>query len=161
MSTKIFYAYKYNGLLEELLSDLKKVRKEYYDIVFAEMNHGIWLIKDNKEKYKRVKEIQEFVLRELSGEVAIYLCETYFYCQFFCAPHILNQIKLSDKFIDFHYQNQTDRPSKIKVKEWKERERIWDKIFDDTSIPALDGLTFEILDKSMSENLIIDLLKVK
>ena len=162
MSTKIYYAYKYNGSLEELLSELKEIRRFYYKELLSYINNYELEKLKGREKINKVGEVVDMIVKEYGGNIVIYSLNSQLYCQFFCPMEIIQKVKgLSSKFEDYHYQNQTDRLSKIKVKDWKERERIWDKIFDDTSIPALDGLTFEILDKSMSENLIIDLLKVK
>jgi len=32
-------------------------------------------------------------------------------------------------FIDYHYQNQTDRPENVTAKEWRKRRQDWDKAF--------------------------------
>ena len=60
----------------------------------------------------------------------------------------------SKRVKDFHYQDQSDpwfafeKLNKHQLKEakkdWKDRERIWDKIFKDHSSPISAGLTYEL-----------------
>ena len=42
-------------------------------------------------------------------------------------------------FVDYHYQNQTDRPDKISDREWNRRESVWDEVMD-TSVPREDAV---------------------
>lgn len=42
-------------------------------------------------------------------------------------------------FVDYHYQNQTDRPDEISDREWNRRESVWDEIMD-TSVPREDAV---------------------
>lgn len=42
-------------------------------------------------------------------------------------------------FVDYHYQNQTDRPDEISDHEWNRRESVWDEVMD-TSVPREDAV---------------------
>lgn len=47
--------------------------------------------------------------------------------------------------IEYHYQNQTDRPERISGREWGKRKHDWDKALP-TGIPARDGIVINISD---------------
>ncbi len=68
------------------------------------------------------------------------------YCQFFQEGVVEGYEKLWKKqpwIEDFHYQNSTDRPSKIPARKWNERRKVWDDIFKGTSSRPVDcGFTF-------------------
>lgn len=51
-------------------------------------------------------------------------------------------------FVDYHYQNQTDRPNEISAAEWRRREKDWDIALGEDFIPANHGLTFQLFDIS-------------
>lgn len=42
-------------------------------------------------------------------------------------------------FVDYHYQNQTDRPDEISDREWNRRESVWNEVMD-TSVPREDAV---------------------
>jgi len=55
---------------------------------------------------------------------------------------------MSQPFVnEYHYQNQTDRPNDISVSEWRKRRRDWDKIFKDSSVPAMCGFRAQLTPK--------------
>lgn len=63
---------------------------------------------------------------------------------------------------DYHYQDSTERPRKIKVKEWSERRRIWEQALDPYSIEGEQrGFRFNFTNHKLDRILpdqIIDLL---
>lgn len=61
-----------------------------------------------------------------------------------------NYKQLFDKDIavDYHYQNQTDKPDEISLRDWRFREEVWEDIFDDISvlwIPSEAGVVYDIV----------------
>lgn len=78
--------------------------------------------------------------------------------QFFSVPnHIMKEIEESNKYEDFHYQDQCDpyykdsklqltKQEKIKYKRnYSLRRKIWDEIYKDTSTPSEVGFTFDFI----------------
>jgi len=59
---------------------------------------------------------------------------------------VLDFLKDDNRLVDFHYQNQTDRPKKISGREWKKRERVWDGMLDNglwSDVLVLDVCKYE------------------
>jgi hypothetical protein len=53
-----------------------------------------------------------------------------------------------DIAVDYHYQNQTDKPDEISWRDWRFREEVWTDIFDDISvlwIPSEAGAVYDIV----------------
>lgn len=46
--------------------------------------------------------------------------------------------------VEYHYQNQTDRPNLISTKEWKQRRRDWYKVLPGYGIPSECGFSADI-----------------
>lgn len=53
-------------------------------------------------------------------------------------------IKSQPWFIDYHYQNSTDRPDEISAKEWRKRSADWDRTLGSMGIPAQCGFTLDL-----------------
>lgn len=54
-----------------------------------------------------------------------------------------------DIAVDYHYQNQTDKPEDISNRDWDFREEVWEDIFEDISalwIPSEAGAVYKIVD---------------
>lgn len=61
-----------------------------------------------------------------------------------------NYQKLFDNGIavDYHYQNQCDKPDEVSWRDWNFREKVWEDIFEDVSclwIPREAGVTYDIV----------------
>jgi len=69
--------------------------------------------------------------------LGIYWCEMRNLARLFCEQ---------PWFIDYHYQNQADRPKNITAREWKKRQKAWDEAIGDHP-PALRGFTMTLLDR--------------
>src|SRR5690606_12993915 len=48
---------------------------------------------------------------------------------------------------DYHYQNSTDRERGISAKDWKEREKSWDKITELSGVPREIGFSLDLISK--------------
>lgn len=54
-----------------------------------------------------------------------------------------------DIAVDYHYQNQTDKPDDVSWRNWNFREQVWEDIFEDISclwIPKEAGVSYDIVD---------------
>jgi len=57
---------------------------------------------------------------------------------------IIQKLVIGGKLVDFHYQNQTDRPDEITADEWLRREKAWNEIFDFSSKPSIAGFSVRL-----------------
>jgi hypothetical protein len=67
------------------------------------------------------------------------------YCFLQKSVKLLNSYVRRKKLVDFHYQNQTDKPSRISNKAWDEREKIWDEIFNEYTTFANAGFSYDFM----------------
>ena len=131
MSTKIYNAYKYLGediksLLEELRVmkewhtewKIDKVLSLFRDEVGMDALWDVISIFDTG-KFSRLIDPKDCVM--------VFPHESDLYVKFFCEEKLIEDM-LTDNFVDFHYQDSTDRPEGISEEEYAERERIWDEI---------------------------------
>jgi hypothetical protein len=88
--------------------------------------------------------------RKLREKIREPYCNIGFFCKFFVTiferknklygtffdQTNKNYKQLFDKDIavDYHYQNQTDKPDEISWRDWRFREKVWEDIFDDISV---------------------------
>jgi hypothetical protein len=59
-----------------------------------------------------------------------------------------------DIAVDYHYQDQTDKPEEISNRDWYFREQVWEDIFEDISvlwIPSEAGVVYDIVDEDNIE----------
>ena len=59
---------------------------------------------------------------------------------------VLSAVRRSKYLVDFHYQDQTDKPDEISIEEWNEREKVWDEAIGPDYIPARHGMTLTLVD---------------
>lgn len=64
----------------------------------------------------------------------------------------------TENIVDYHYQNQTDKPDNISDAEWKRRAKDWDRAIGPDYIPLNHGMEFTLLDYSNIEE---DMLMIK
>ena len=152
MSTKIYNAYRFDGNIEELMSILKEIKKEYIELtknILIGLNYNA--IKFTKKRYPflesdiTIKELKdssfgEFILQDIiekekqrgeynpfniDASVVVYFCESKIYFQFFGLPRDYQSLivkKYKTKFKDYHYQNSTDQSNY----NWKKED--WNKM---------------------------------
>jgi len=149
MSTKIYDAFVYKGNIENLMKWLFQKKEQYKELKkeeIARLFRGQKKIQ--KENYFMIAElIEKSVKKQINAvtnyqaQAVIYFYKKKIYIKFFSVPSKL--LPKDKKFIDFHYQNSTDKPDNISNKEWAYRERTWDKILKHNTTFGEDGLTFE------------------
>lgn len=155
MSTKIYNAYLWDDNIENLLLYVKEYKKLYInEIVQYLIKHKVFLEKEiekteHKDLYwflldenKKSKEHNNFFT--FVGSFIIYPHHNKIAIQLFLERFI--NIKLDDRLIDYHYQNQTD--SENSEDEDNERKLFW----EDYNIPSEDGFSYDfITEKSLFE----------
>lgn len=135
MSAKIYYAYKFNGSIHELIPELRKLENKFYENEIFETLQKYW---------------NEELAADFCLEVVIYFHKDDIYIQLFNACYgVLDRFsKLlleSGKFTDFHYQDQVD--SENSEEEDAHREKVWEEIMSDYSIPAKAGFSYTLIDR--------------
>lgn len=194
MSTKIYNAYVFHSSnLEELYTVLDKMKKEWFERQLSLWKAGTQkskeaFIKDLKEfSFELPKKIREDFVKKIDGlpdymaldeffktyaysrvnspfnidaSVMIYPLGKKLYVQFF----LDRDAKIPKTFADYHYQNQSDQPEDVTNKEWKQREKTWDRILGRSNmlfcrdIPANAGFVFEFSNESVRYQLCIAIL---
>ena len=161
MSTKIYNAYKVKGLsLHELIGTFKVLRSRVEDYQLKVLTS---LIGTNKELYigdQNILEPPHLFLEylrtsrakglntpfNLEASVVLYTHPIEgMLVQFFGFPDALTLPK--KVFIDFHYQNQADKPEQVSEQEWAHRNQIWEDIFRQSDIPSSVGLHYDLYDE--------------
>ena len=153
MSTKIYNAYKFVGKdIHELVSKLKDMRREHIAATVYMLRGTIRdfsgsSMDELSVAYHKLADLVREDMKSgvnssfnLTAAAVIYSFEGQLYIQFFGLDK--NVIISPQYFIDFHYQNQVDRPDDITDIEWAERERVWDS----HDIPSKSGLTFSLVE---------------
>jgi len=105
-----------------------------------------YLSKANREMMDRQREVRKTRERDplvdFEAEIAIFPFENSFYGIYYSEQkEFYDNLIKQEKVSEFSYFNNTDRPKHIKAKEWKDRERIWDAIFEGNSLPCEAGFT--------------------
>ncbi len=151
MSTKVYDAFIYKGKIEDLMRWLFKKREQYKEYKKKEISL-LFNFKGNKKEFgnsyfaiadlieRAVKQEKNIVIN-YQAQAVVYFHKGKIYVKFFSLPPKLLP-KKNSKFIDFHYQNSTDKPNNISQREWNYRERTWDEIMKYNSFGE-NGLTLE------------------
>lgn len=182
MSTKIYNAYKFMGTMPELIKILKEIRINYQEYELEKLTkfkdytfkkeYFKFLQKDYSMQELVNEQIGDLILADIlekemqvchntpmniSSSAVVYFYENDIYVQFFG----LNDRYIKEymnKFVDFHYQDQTDMSnydwykddwqnmSDERKKElnddWNNREKVWGEIINDYDTFAESGLHF-------------------
>jgi hypothetical protein len=126
------------NIYKSLIESVDENSKDYKENLKDWKKDDPWMAKfltahDTFRKLKRdVFEKDEFMaivwIHELDGK--FYLIPNWQgYGGYF--GKIFNFMKRDKDLEDFSYWDNTDKPSRIRVKEWEARGKIWDRIFDD------------------------------
>ncbi len=153
MSTKIYEAYKVDDSvsmlkLYKILTNIKKQVIPFYQTLALDESiiqmHRLMFSSTATEKEKELfkKTFGSGHRTDVTESCCVYFHKTGTYIQFFMAArfkHLYSDIKY---FKDFHYQNQSDLPSGLTIKEWKNRKKIWNEILGTEGIPAKVGFIY-------------------
>lgn len=171
MSTKIFNAYKFDGSVTDLISMFQDFRKKWISyqvdkIVYLLENQETQESKNEKlhrlfvdmdeQSSKQINSYSDVL--DIKGSATVYFVEDVILVQFFIDTERFKTnrpVFTNDpRFSDFHYQNQTDpyfafqedltdEEKQKAEKDWSERKRLWDLVFETVWSPREVGLTFD------------------
>lgn len=174
MSTKIYNGYYTKLKLEPLLLKLKEVLiefnklkiegytkflsnkitkeidKKYFkgeDFLQKNIVHEIYkkhteLVLESQKTHMRL--LDEF---DFSANCCIFPCGNKTLILFYSDnKDVLNMWENLDFIFDYHYQNSCDKPDDISKREWKSREKNWDKVLGGNGwgVPSQNGYTFTL-----------------
>lgn len=180
MSTKIFHAFKYYGPVEELWPMLQSFGKVIWDATLAHLegvvdytNKDIGLFDWGRILDSAMEDFQHGAFNvQCCAVVYVHPNVAGTLVQFFGLDTITGNLsidgwltaKLPEVFppgmlVDWHFQNQTDKPEEVTEAEWEQRENDWDLIYKDTrgSAPKNAGLTVHYIEHGDGINLLFDL----
>jgi hypothetical protein len=107
-----------------------------YQVIFHEFNNRQMTVKQKQIKDPSVDYSMDVVLFPFEGE---------FYGMFYTVQSDFADLWYKSGLVaPFWYWNNTDPDENCTEAEWDERERVWDAIFEEQSIPAMRGFTFQI-----------------
>jgi hypothetical protein len=152
MSTKIYNAYKWNGTsFEVLLGKLKQLRIEFIE----EISKELALYTENMTYLEILYKLQEETLKgyrspfNLETSAVAFPVNGEIYLQFFGVSDKLRRRVFKGELTDYHYQNQTDKPSRVSYKEWEERRKFWDIVLpDEFDRPSIAGFSYNVCTKT-------------
>ena len=101
------------------------------------------------ELMERQREIEKTKQRDpevdFSFELSIHPLRNKVLGMYFAEDRDLIDLWMSKSFVvDYHYQNQTDKPRDIDAKEWRQRARDWDRALPGAGVPAESGFTAQV-----------------
>jgi hypothetical protein len=136
------------GYIKDLLEDYIDIRRRYSSM--SEMNQleffWTWAAKNMTDSLRYLE--QKFHSESHHKAKLVFIpCDNKMLVMYFGDPtyrHIISDD--TAHYLDYHYQNQCDKPDDVSDEEWKQRETDWDKAIGPDYIPANHGLLFTILD---------------
>lgn len=162
MSTKIYDAYEYKGTLPELMKYLKGLQAERKSLMEARADKLVAAVgrKDAFEAVKSGESQFEMLWGLIQEDATVFLYKGRIFVMFFFGyetPIDPLARKGSAKWVDFHYQDQSDRPGGITERDWKSRRNIWYAILggDGYGVPSECGLNYRLVSKSMMQSMVL------
>lgn len=177
MSTKIFNAFKFYGTVEELWPYLEDFRKVTWE---ATLNHleacvdytnpktGIFdwakvIDEAMKTPRRNAFNVSCSLVVYTNAQVAGILVQGFGF-DTIAEPTIddwltanLAPLFPAGEFVDWHYQNQTDKPEAVSEAEWVQRDVDWLHVMKTSSQPSRAGLTVELIKEGDGIELMLDL----
>jgi hypothetical protein len=165
LSTKIYNAYRFDGSLDDLMKHLQEFREKWLkmweDALFEKMKElpspdqrmEFWskVEKDTRKEFNRWGDL------DIKANCVIYPHKGNLYVQFFVdlEPFRISKPLFVDedvRFVDYHYQDQTDpwydneglegEELEKAERDWEERKIVWNQIFDENWTPSSTGLSY-------------------
>lgn len=103
------------------------------------------------EKYRKSSTSMERDIFDFDVNIAFYENKKKIYFRHFAdirMRDVFNFLKQDTRIVDFHYQNQSDQPESIPVREWNHRGKVWDEIFSEPGLTST-YLTLELCNFNM------------
>jgi len=145
MST-VICGYIFDGSMQELLDTCIRMREKFIEVkraqILSQVNH-------DTPTYQIAEKIQEAVRKgqrdvfNISAAIVAYPLGRKVYLNVF-DDDILRMVKKNRRFKDFSYWNNTDRDDRVTAREWRHREKTWDRILPgNRAVPAISGFTYD------------------
>jgi len=148
MSMRIYDHYEWKRNLNSLFAFCIELRKKEHARLKAEF---MKMTKEQRGKlYDETHDRRNFMQRgswEFDTSIMIYPYGQRLFFGLFGFNYsnpILETVQQDSRVVDFHYQNQSDRPDHISPQEWRARRRVWDKIGERSHVFAEMGLSFQV-----------------
>jgi hypothetical protein len=151
MSTRIYNAYLYYSTLLNLQKLLMRIRAERMEYWLGKISESEFREYSNRHVDPVLSLSTREIIVDVDREAAVIypfpeFGKNKFLVQFFGERPLLDRARRTRSLSDFHYQNQSDPPKNVDSKEWEQREKIWNRIFDRSRClsPVQAGFTFVI-----------------
>lgn len=132
-----------------MTEEIPKIESEF-EVTFNKL-----FSKEKGRDLEGFKAVEDF-FKNNYAELCVFFHKGQIYTQFFWT----GPLTLSDRFTDFHYQNQTDPPDDIAYEEYEQRRIIWDEILERSGgIPAYCGLVYDCANREKLWNIFFDIFK--
>jgi hypothetical protein len=164
MSTKIYEAYLYRGGdIYSLFRAFKGLRRRIWNTTVPHLAELIqdpvkWDFVSWMDDFREVvRSYQAFAegkrgnfIENPACSAVVYPYRSSLYVQFFGVLRYMYPLRVKG-LVDYHYQNQCDKPDEVSNAEWRTRKRVWDAILGDEGVPSVAGLSYEFI--AASDNL--------
>lgn len=136
-----------NDYIKELVShylDIKTRCTNMTDTAHLEF-FWTWAVHSMTKSVKYIND--KFQASHHEAELVFIPCDNKMFVMYFGDP-IYKSVIADDHehYVDYHYQNQCDRPEWITDEEWEQRSKDWEKAIGPDYVPSRHGLTFSLVD---------------
>jgi hypothetical protein len=148
MSTKIYYAYRWAGTVEELVTWLFRYREQHVKYVLAKMAE---LFRPDADYHDLVELLRVATEQNINSDynlraaAVIYLDNDEVYVQFFGIDWPRLKKPPNQRLTDMSYWNNSDRPDGVTEAEWAVRKATWDRLMRHGAAFSENGLTFNLV----------------
>jgi len=173
MSTKVYDAYIFNGRggggrgLDELLESLKVIRDRYAREFKRKMIDLFSFTSSTLDDSKYYMEVAKLIMLSMEkgynvmtnpeASAMVFPYDGRLLVKFFG----LEGFSLDDeRYIDYHYQDQTDMPDDMDELEWAERRDTWDKVAGSGSWQE-NGFSFEFIPPYFAWDVAMDVMEAR
>lgn len=162
MSTIILNAFKFNGKASDLMERVRNYRFKWHEFQInrikkhVDLNRNFLDLVDEIKKQSTALHPTWSDMLDVRGSIVAYFHKNSIYAQTFLQCIEDPPKFIDDRFVDFHYQNQSDpwysyeetlsRKDKAKaIRNWKVREKVWNEIYSDNfNTPSQAGFYYEL-----------------
>lgn len=146
MSTVIM-GYTFDGSMEELLQTCLRFREKFIEVkrhlVLSNVTSGTPAYQIAERILEANRKGQRGDPFNITAAIVAYPLGRKVYVNVF-DEDVHEMVRKNQKFKDFSYWNNTDRPDEVTARQWRHRERTWDKLLPDSrAVPAISGFTYD------------------
>lgn len=149
-----------------ILETLLKLKNEPLNRFFKDDGEGASVVYEwENDRDKSLKDLSYGVLNNVleyhserclvhplnfSASIVLYIHTNDIYLQFFgldsceSVQKYIQELRNKGILLDYHYQDQTDKPENVSDIEWQMREEVWNEIFESDSRPFSAGFVNDL-----------------